>query len=293
MQDSSKNTPKSERVRRVHKAGMSDMTKKTLSDTLLPNIRTITSRNEPRSNRRTMMSNDIQTLKLKKGITASRQSIMPSQSLLDIQKSTDTESKDLELSLLYDEYLRSMLTNLIIEKKTEEKKHYMITQLATITQEIDQDMKKLIKIKTREQDIKNLSLEQTETDVQLAAIIKCTKNEMFNMLKDKLSKLQSLLEPLDILCCNNIILPDSPLQWKEIEEVLKKCSKILEDIINLIGSKGNTYCTVNNELKNFSETYNEIEDIQKKLLEALCNLQVRMLKNASLIMQSESQQILP
>lgn len=110
----------------------------------------------------------------KKGIATSKQSIMPSQSFLDLQKATDTENKDLELSLLYDEYLRSILMNLIIKKKTEKKKHCIVTQLATITQEIDQDMKKLIKIKAREQEIKNLSLAQAETDVQLAAITKCT-----------------------------------------------------------------------------------------------------------------------
>lgn len=98
---------------------------------------------------------------------------MPSQSLLDIQKSTDTENKNLEFSLLYDEYLQSMLVNLIIKKKIEEKKHCMVIQLATITQEIDQDMKKLIKIKTREQNIKNLSLAQAKTDMQVAALTKC------------------------------------------------------------------------------------------------------------------------
>lgn len=76
--------------------------------------------------------------------------------------------------------------------------------------------------------------------------------------------MQSLLEPLDVLCCNDIILPETPLQWKETEEILKKCSKILEDITNLISPESNVYCTVNDELKNFTETYNEIENTQKK-----------------------------
>lgn len=91
-----------------------------------------------------------------------------------------------------------------------------------------------------------------------------TENETFSTVKDKLSKLQSLLEPLDVLCCNDIILPKTSLQWKETEEVLKKCSKVLEDIIDLIGPKGNVYCTVNDELKNFTETYSEVENIQKR-----------------------------
>ncbi|EFN86186.1 uncharacterized protein LOC105181677 isoform X1 [Harpegnathos saltator] len=291
MQDSSRDTSKSERTQRAYRLATSDVTKKTLLDTVVHNSRTITSRNESKFNRTTMIPSDImRTQKLqKKGIATSRQSIMPSQSLLDIQKSIDVENKDLELSLLYDEYLRSLLINIIVQKKTEEKKNCMITQLATVTQEHDQDMKKLIKIKTREQDIKNLSSAQAETDAQLAAITKCTKDEMFHVVKDKLSRLEYLLAPLDVLCCNDIILPETPQQWKETEEALKKCSKILEDIMNLIGPKANQYCTVNDELRNFMETFSAIEHIQQKLLETLCNLQVQMLKNASLLMQNGNQ----
>jgi hypothetical protein len=50
----------------------------------------------------------------------------------------------------------------------------MVTQLSTIDQEIDQDTKKLIKIKTREHDIINLKLVQKEIDEQLVAVAKCT-----------------------------------------------------------------------------------------------------------------------
>lgn len=78
------------------------------------------------------------------------------------------------------------------------------------------------------------------------------------------SKLQSLLEPLDILQCNGIILPEAQNEWEEIREILIKCSSALKNIANLIGSKGETYCAVNAELKNFAETYNEIKDLQKK-----------------------------
>jgi len=50
----------------------------------------------------------------------------------------------------------------------------MVTQLATVAQEIDQDIQKLIKIKTRERDIINLSLAQKEADAQLIAVTRCT-----------------------------------------------------------------------------------------------------------------------
>lgn len=76
--------------------------------------------------------------------------------------------------------------------------------------------------------------------------------------------MQSLLEPLDILRCNGIILPETHDEWEETRKVLIKCSNALKDIANLIGSKGETYCAVNTGLKNFTETYNEIENLQKK-----------------------------
>lgn len=111
----------------------------------------------------------------KKKIAASnRQSIMPSQLPLDVQKKVDTESKELELGFLYDEYLQTIMMDLVIKKKIEEKKHLTIAQLATIAREIDQDTTKLIKIKTREHDVVNLSLAQKEIDMQLAAVTKYT-----------------------------------------------------------------------------------------------------------------------
>lgn len=117
---------------------------------------------------------------LKKKIAVnSRQSIMPSHLSKNVdteckQKKTDAECKEVELGLLYDEYLQAMMMNLIIKKKTEEKKHLMVTQLATIAQEIDQDAKKLMKIKSRERDIINLSLAQKEIDAQITAVTECT-----------------------------------------------------------------------------------------------------------------------
>ncbi|XP_070148714.1 uncharacterized protein [Polyergus mexicanus] len=292
MQKEPKGTPKSGRIRRIHDPNVSEITGKTVLD-VTSNIskHVTTSRN-----RATMMPGDITHKILKKKITVnSRQSIMPPHLSKNLdteykQKKADTECKEVELGLLYDEYLQTMMMDLIIKKKTEEKKHLMITQLATIAQEIDQDTKKLMKIKSRERDIINLSLAQKEVDAQLAAVTECTKHETFKIAKDMLSKLQFLLEPMDVLRCNGIILPKTQDEWEKTREILTKCSNTLKSIINLIGSKGEMYCTVNDGLKNFVETYNEIENLQKKLEETLCNLQVMILKNASFsLMHTESQ----
>jgi len=87
---------------------------------------------------------------------------------------------------------------------------------------------------------------------------------MFKTTKVMLSKLQSLLEPLDVLRCNGIILPETQEEWKETQEILTRCSSTLKNIMNLIGSKGEAYCTINVGLKNFVKTCNEIENLQKK-----------------------------
>ncbi|KAL6261367.1 hypothetical protein P5V15_006465 [Pogonomyrmex californicus] len=270
MQEEPKNTTKLGSTRKVRNAG-------TLDVTLSSFVTSGTSRRTISSN----MPGDVSQIQKvpRKKIPVSRQSIMPLQ--LNSQKKIDTECKELELGLLYDEYLQTVMMDLIMKKKTEEKKCLMIRQLATVAQEIDQDTRKLIKIKTRERDIMNLSLAQKETDAQLIAITKCTDDETFKAVQDMLFKLRFLLEPLDILQCNGIILPETQAEWKETREVLIKCSNALKSIANLIGTKGEIYCSVNTGLKNFTETYNEIENLQKKLKEALCNLQVLILKNAS------------
>lgn len=94
-------------------------------------------------------------------------------------------------------------------------------------------------------------------------------DETFKTVKDMLSKLQSLLEPLDILQCNGMILPETHDEWEETRKILIKCSNALKNIANLIGSKSETYCAVNIGLKNFAATYNEIENLQKKYVQKL------------------------
>lgn len=79
-----------------------------------------------------------------------------------------------------------------------------------------------------------------------------------------LFKLHSLLKPLDMLRCNGIILPATQKEWTETREMLEKCSNTLKNITDLIEFKGETYCSVNNGLKDFTEKYNELENIQKR-----------------------------
>ncbi|XP_018393999.1 PREDICTED: uncharacterized protein LOC108772857 isoform X2 [Cyphomyrmex costatus] len=262
MQEESKdlkNIPKLGTIRKIRNVASTPEIARNLSETLpLHSVSRTISRS-----RVTLMPSDITQLQKipKKKIAVDKQPIMPSQIVLDAQKKLDSE--ELELGLRYNEYLQIMMMDHILKKKIQEKSRIMVMLIAAIGQEIAQDTQKLIKIKTRERDIINLSLAQKEADDQLIAVTKYT-------------------EPLDVLQCKGIMLPETEMEWKEIQEISRKCSNVLKSTINLIGSKGETYCAVNAGLKNFTETYDEIKALQKKLEEALCNLQVLILKNASL-----------
>ncbi|XP_077257049.1 uncharacterized protein LOC143894557 isoform X2 [Temnothorax americanus] len=256
MQEERKNTPKLGTIRKVRNASTSETGRGNVLDF---NISRIGSRN-----RTTMMPSDIAQLQMIS------------------KKKADTDAKDVELGLLYDEYLQTITMDLIMKKKTEEKKRLMVEHVATVAKEIDRDTQKLMKIKARERDIITLSLAQKEADAQLIAVTRCTGDETFKRVKDMSSKLHALLEPLDVVRCTGIRLPETQDEWKETREILIKCSNALKNIETLIGSKGETYRAVDAGLKDFAETYNEIKDVQTKLEEALCTLQVVILKNASL-----------
>lgn len=83
-------------------------------------------------------------------------------------------------------------------------------------------------------------------------------------LQKTLSQLYNLLEPLDELRCDNIVLPETPEEWKRTKEALKSCSETLKVIMDLIGTKSESYQSVNKGVKEFVQTLSDIEDNQKE-----------------------------
>lgn len=112
---------------------------------------------------------------------------------MDAQRKTDIESKEIELKLLYDEYLQNNMMHLMMQKKNKEEEQFVIAQLATIAQELDQDTQKLMKIKQRERDIINLHSAQEEIDVQMAAVTKYTSKRFTNSCSYKLSYIKIII----------------------------------------------------------------------------------------------------
>lgn len=218
----------------------------------------------------------------KKKLALDRMSIFSTQSLLDVTKMTVPECDDTEMKLLYDQYLQNMMLEVILKKKAKEKAELFLCQLATITKEYEHNEDKLFKLKTRERDIINLIKIQNDVDSQIIDVNNCTKEEDLQTLKDIISKLYNLLQPLDLLRCNDIILPETPEEWKETSKTLKLCSESLKSIIDLIGPKNKTYQDINMHIKEFVNIVNNIENHQERVEKMLCSLQALVLKTASL-----------
>ncbi|KZC05171.1 hypothetical protein WN55_08778, partial [Dufourea novaeangliae] len=196
-----------------------------------------------------------------------------------IEESTDNE--DVELKLLYNEYLQNLMTEIILKKKKQEMEKLIVSQLATMAKEIDHNKEKLFELKTRERDIIHSTKLQNEIDSQIADI-KCIKFESISKLKGILSQLYTLLRDHDVLHCDNVILPETPKEWEETLKVLKSSRDTLKSIMDLIGSENESYLGVNNGIKEFLNTYEDIKDLQKRLEKDILELQAYTLKTAAL-----------
>ncbi|XP_078042067.1 uncharacterized protein LOC144472651 [Augochlora pura] len=197
-----------------------------------------------------------------------------------VDKNLDDE--DTEMKLLYDKYLQSLMVELIYKQKTEKKEKLIITQLASMAKELDHNREKLLKLQTRERDIRHLSALQNEIDSQTEDIKKYTKSDDVKKTENILSQLRIVLQDYDVLHCNNMILPKTPSEWEETIQVLKSCCDTLKSIMNIIEPHCDSYLSINEDIKNFINTYNTIEDHHKRLEKEINQLQALALKNGAL-----------
>lgn len=100
----------------------------------------------------------------------SRHSMLPSQILLESSKEEEARTKDMELKLLYNDYLQVIMLEHVTKNKSEDMKNVIIRQLADIVKECACDEEKLLKLTARERDIMHLSIAQTEIDAQMKEI---------------------------------------------------------------------------------------------------------------------------
>ncbi|XP_017763777.1 PREDICTED: uncharacterized protein LOC108553413 [Eufriesea mexicana] len=285
MQKGHPTTPKLRRIKRVHSASVSDLSKKNTTDGTT-NIYTGSSHH-----RATMNTSDFALPQgiSKRKIILDRSSIFPSQSLPEGSRIIDAECSDMELKLLYDQYLQKIMSEIIVKKNAEKYEKLFLSELATIAKECEHNETKLLKLETRERDITNLIKLQDDIDSQIIDANNCIKGDDNEMLEKILSQLHTRLQPLDVLRCNNIVLPDTPEEWEETSKTLKSCSETLKSIMNLIGTKNESYQNISKNIKEFVDTVNNIEEHRKRLEKELCNLQALALKTASLtLMQNHN-----
>ena len=279
MQKDNPGTPKRRGAVKRHQASTSeDVLNRTTVDST-PNIRVGMSRH-----RSTMLPCDFATpLNTVRKLPMDRMSKAFTRTPLD----GDADCNDIELMLLYDEYLQNIMTEIILKKKAEDMEKLYVSQLAAMAKERERNEEKLFKLKARERDVINLTNAQNEIDSQILHANKYTKNADIKTLESILLQLHSLLQCLDTLHCNNIVLPETREEWEETTEALKSCNDTLKSIMNLIGTKNESYQSVNNGIKDFLNTYNDIEGHHKRLEKELCNLQALVLEATSLsLMQS-------
>ncbi|XP_029032448.1 uncharacterized protein LOC114871115 [Osmia bicornis bicornis] len=276
MQKEQPEPSQTHRIKRTRNASTPDRIKKNIMDSTMTNIRS--------QHRATMSAADFAFLQSssKRKLIMDRSVMGSTQILSEGNSIIDSESNDVELKLLYDEYLQNTMTEIILKKKAEERKQLFLSQLATIAKECEHNEEKLFELKTRERDIINLTKIQNDIDKQITDINNCINSEDSKKLNDILSKLHSLLQPLDKLRCNNIILPETPEEWEEMIQNLKSCNATLESITDLIGTKKESYQNVNSGIKEFINTFNNIENYTKRLEKDISDLEVLILKSASL-----------
>ncbi|XP_076296837.1 uncharacterized protein LOC143217033 [Lasioglossum baleicum] len=208
-------------------------------------------------------------------------------SILQSQSDKCFDEEDTEMNLLYDKYLQGLMVEIILRQRTQEKEKLIISQLASMREELDRNKEKLFVLKTRQRDINYLTILQNEIDLQIKDVKSYIKSEDITKVKDVLSQLHSVLRDYDVLRGDNMILPKTPTEWEETIQALKSCRDTLKSIMDLIGSHNESYRCVNDSIKDFLNTYNTIKDHYERLERDINELQALALKTAALSLITE------
>ncbi|XP_076658131.1 uncharacterized protein LOC143362130 [Halictus rubicundus] len=186
-----------------------------------------------------------------------------------------------EMNLLYDKYLQSLMVEIILKQKTQEKEKLIVSQLASMAEELHCNKEKLFALKMRENDINYLTNLQNEVDLQTEDIKNCIKSQDITKVEEVLSKLHTVLQDYDVLRCDNIILPKTPTEWEETIQALKSCCDTLKSVMDLIGCHNDSYRCVSDGIKDFLNTYNTIKDHYERLERDINELQALALRTAA------------
>ena len=220
----------------------------------------------------------------------------------------EADNTETELGLLYNNYLQTLMANVLLKKKAIENENKILNQLGSISKEQDLGNEKLSKMKRRKKDVRYLTTLQNTLDSLITEIrsnigkrqIIMLKSESifkFNIIQvifffitedlesqsvnEKLATLKTHLEPFDFLRCQGIDLPNTPEEKQKFEVTLKQCCKCLQEVSELLKEKSGNLQKVKSELKESIEAFKQIDGLQKNICTTMNNLQNLVLKTAS------------
>ncbi|XP_051172095.1 uncharacterized protein LOC127288594 [Leptopilina boulardi] len=219
---------------------------------------------------------------LKRKIGSTRQSLAPTSLVNSFGlKKIEPDNADTETGLLYDDYLRTLMADVLVKKKAKENEKKILNQLASLSKEQDLGDEKLMKMKSREKDINYLSALQNYLDTLVTQIR--SECEVLNdsSVKDDLDNLRLQLSPFDFLRCQGIDLPLTPAEQCKFEETLNQCYKTIKEVCDLMKDKGDNLEKVKFELEESIDIQRKIESLQKNLHSSMNNLQISVMKSSS------------
>lgn len=108
---------------------------------------------------------------IKRKLVSSRQSLAPTSLVNSFGlKKIEPDNNDTETGLLYDDYMRTLVADVLLKKKATENGKKILNQLASLSKEQDLGNEKLVKMKRREKDIRYLSVLQNYLDTLITQI---------------------------------------------------------------------------------------------------------------------------
>nr|XP_033328480.1 uncharacterized protein LOC117221551 [Megalopta genalis] len=158
----------------------------------------------------------------------------------------------------------------------------IIKQLATMIKELDLNKQKLFQLKIREKTIiHRIKNSQNYVELQILNIKNTIKYENFKQVENALSQLNILLHQYDVLCCENIALARTPEEWEQSSDIIKSCCGILKSIVDIIESHNKSYQIINDNIKDFMNTFGIVKDCHKRFEKDINELQALVLKTGA------------
>ncbi|XP_058793402.1 uncharacterized protein LOC131665509 [Phymastichus coffea] len=233
---------------------------------------------------------DISTMSLsspKRSVHTSRMSMMPSSgnSSVNLRK-IELENNNLELELIYSEYVSSYAELFLEQKSLKEDEDSFEISLKKAHKETKSLLENKKSIETRINDIKALTCINDYLDSVQSTFNDCKEKEQKHKTLDILKHLRELLDRFSILRCENIILPSGPEELKQFKKTLNNCSDLLTEINRFFNS--NEMETIAAYYREFLLMCKEISSIKKMVEEKIYDLQIENLKScANLLSQNE------